>query len=128
MGCEYAHDLASAGYNVQLAAPDAQPLSRLVPKECGEALIPALQQLGVKMHLGLSATAIAKTEDGFEVTLNDGSIIKTHVVLSAVGLRARTELANTAGLTVGRAIEVDRQLKTSDELKWPDYIYCMYCP
>jgi len=120
VGCEYAHDLATAGYNVQLAAPDTQPLSRLVPKECGEALMPALEKLGVKLHLGLSATAIAKTDDGVEVTLNDGSVLQAHVVLSAVGLRARTELAASAGLTVGRAIEVDRQLKTSD-----DHIYAL---
>ncbi len=115
VGCEYAHDLAAAGYNVQLVAPDAQPLSRLVPVACGEVLIPALQKLGVTMHLGLSASAVQKTPQGVEVTLSDGSVLTADVVLSAVGLRARTELAKAAGLNVSRAIEVDRQLKTSDE-------------
>ncbi len=115
VGCEYAHDLAAAGYNVQLVAPDAQPLSRLVPEACGEVLIPALQKLGVSMHLGLSANAVHKTPEAVEVTLSDGSVLTADVVLSAVGLRARTELAKAAGLNVGRAIEVDRQLKTSDE-------------
>ncbi len=115
VGCEYAHDLAAAGFNVQLVAPDAQPLSRLVPVACGEVLIPALQKLGVTMHLGLSANAVQKTPEGVEITLSDGSVLTADVVLSAVGLRARTELAKTAGLNVDKAIEVDRQLRTSDE-------------
>ena len=120
VGCEYAHDLASAGFSVQLVAPEAQPLARLVPTECGEALMPALQELGIKLHLELSATAINKTSDGLEVTLNDGSVLKADVVLSAVGLRARTQLAKDAGLSVGRGIEVDRKLKSSD-----DHIYAL---
>ncbi len=120
VGCEYAHDLASAGYNVQLVAPEAQPLARLVPTECGEALMPALQELGIKLHLERSATSINKTANGLEVTLNDGSVLKADVVLSAVGLRARTQLAKDAGLSVGRGIEVDRKLKSSN-----DHIYAL---
>jgi rubredoxin-NAD+ reductase len=115
VGCEYAHDLAAAGFNVQLVAPDAQPLSRLVPQACGEALIPALQALGVTLHLGLSASAVKKTAEGVEVTLSDGSVLSADVVLSAVGLRARTEIAKAAGLSVDKAIEVDRHLQTSDK-------------
>ncbi len=120
VGCEYAHDLASAGYQVEMAAPDLQPLSRLVPDACGQVLIPALQELGVKMHLGKSAVKVIKTDVGVEVSLDDGSLIKADVVLSAVGLRARTELAKQAGLVVSKAIEVDRHLKTSE-----DHIYAL---
>jgi rubredoxin-NAD+ reductase len=115
VGCEYAHDLAAAGFNVQLVAPDAQPLSRLVPQACGEALIPALQALGVTLHLGLSASAVKKTPEGVEVTLSDGSVLSADVVLSAVGLKARTELAQAAGLNIDKAIEVDRHLQTSNK-------------
>jgi len=114
VGCEYAHDLSLAGFNVTLVAPEAQPLSRLVPKECGETLIPALQALGVRMFMGRSAMKITKVDDRFEVSLDDNSTISADVLLSAVGLKARTALAKTAGLTVGKAVEVDRQLKTSE--------------
>ncbi|MFT6975715.1 MAG: rubredoxin-NAD+ reductase, partial [Bermanella sp.] len=42
VGSEYAHDLASAGYGVDLIAPEQQPLTNLIPDVCGQALIPAL--------------------------------------------------------------------------------------
>jgi len=120
VGCEYAHDLSLAGFNVALVAPEEQPLSRLVPKECGETLIPALKELGVRMYMGRSAMKIAKVDDLFEVSLDDNTTISADVLLSAVGLKARTALAKTAGLNVGTAIEVDRQLKTSE-----DHIYAL---
>ena len=115
VGCEYAHDLSLAGFNVALVAPEEQPLSRLVPKECGETLIPALKDLGVRMYMGRSAMKITKVDDLFEVSLDDNTTISADVLLSAVGLRARTALAKAAGLNVGTAIEVDRQLKTSED-------------
>ncbi len=113
VGCEYAHDLASASYKIDIAAPDAQPLSRLVPAECGQALIPALQELGVNLHLGKAATKVEKTDNGLVVTLDDDSELLADVVLSAVGLRPRVELAKQAKLEVNKGIVVDRHLKTS---------------
>jgi len=115
VGCEFAHDLASAGFNVHLVAPETHPLSRLLPKDCGEALISALQDLGVTLSLGRSAVAVSKQTHGFEVTLDDDQKITSDVVLSAVGLKARTDLAKQAGLSVGRGIRVNRQLQTSEE-------------
>ena len=42
-----------------------------------------------------------------------GRVLACDAVLSAVGLRPRTELAAAAGLTVGRGIQVNRLLQTS---------------
>ena len=115
VGSEYAHDLASAGFAVDLIAPDKQPLTNLIPDACGQALIPALETLGVTLHMEKTANEITEQADGYSVILNDGTTLDCDVVLSAVGLRARTELAKEAGLTVDRAISVDRLLKTSDD-------------
>ena len=115
VGSEYAHDLASAGFAVDLIAPDKQPLTNLIPDACGQALIPALETLGVALHMEKTANEITEQPDGYSVILNDGTTLDCDVVLSAVGLRARTELAKEAGLTVDRAISVDRLLKTSDD-------------
>lgn len=120
VGCEYAHDLATAGFNVDLVAPDAQPLSRLLPPECGQALTPALQALGVTLHLEKAVTQVTKLTNEYQVTLNDGSTLMCDQVLSAVGLKPRIELAKQAGLEVARGIAVDRFLKTSQ-----DHIYAL---
>jgi rubredoxin-NAD+ reductase len=114
VGTEYAHDLASAGYNVNLVAPDAQPLSRLIPDACGKALIPALEELGVTLYMGQSANEITLHDGGYSVVLADGTTLDSDVVLSAVGLRPNTQLAQEAGLKTDRAIEVNRLLQTSN--------------
>ncbi|NVK36540.1 MAG: FAD-dependent oxidoreductase [Gammaproteobacteria bacterium] len=113
VGCEYAHDLASAGFEVELVAPDSQPLSRLIPAQCGEALIPALEALGVNLHLEKAVTSVSPQGEGYVAQLSDGSEIQADVMLSAVGLKPRVALAQAAALDVNRAIVVDRYLKTS---------------
>jgi rubredoxin-NAD+ reductase len=115
VGSEYAHDLASAGYGVDLIAPEQQPLSNLVPDVCGQALIPALEALGVTLHMGKTANEITQHATGYSVVLNDGTTLDCDVILSAVGLRARTQLASDAGLVIEKGIQVDRLLKTSNE-------------
>lgn len=114
VGCEYAHDLSSAGFAVDLVAPDAQPLSRLLPAPCGEALIPALEQLGVTLHLEKAVTSVEKQGEQYIAKLSDGTQLSADAVLSAVGLKPRVTLAQTAALEVNRAIVVDRHLQTSD--------------
>ena len=115
VGSEYAHDLASAGYGVDLIAPEQQPLSNLIPDVCGQALIPALEALGVTLHMGKTANEITQHATGYSVVLNDGTTLDCDVILSAVGLRARTQLASDAGLVIEKGIQVDRLLKTSNE-------------
>jgi rubredoxin-NAD+ reductase len=115
VGSEYAHDLASARFAVDLIAPEQQPLTNLIPAACGQALMPALETLGVTLHMEKTANEIIKQESGYSVILNDGTTLDCDVVLSAVGLRARTQLASEAGLAVDRGIQVDRHLKTSNK-------------
>jgi rubredoxin-NAD+ reductase len=114
VGSEYAHDLASAGYGVDLIAPEQQPLTNLIPDVCGQALIPTLEALGVTLHMEKTANEIVRQADGYSVVLNDGTTLDCDVVLSAVGLRARTQLASEAGLAIDKGIKVDRLLKTSN--------------
>ena len=113
VGCEYAHDMAVAGFNVTLVAPDATPLARLLPEACGAALESALIELGVTVRLNTGVTSVEKTDSGIVATLDNGEQISADLGLSAVGLKPRTELAKQAGLDVGRGIQVNRQLETS---------------
>ncbi|WP_283788724.1 FAD-dependent oxidoreductase [Bermanella sp. WJH001] len=113
VGCEYAHDLASAGFEVDLVAPDAQPLSRLVPAPVGQALQPALETLGVSLHLEKAVTSVSKVGEQYVAHLSDGSQLEADVMLSAVGLKPRVALAQAAAIEVNRAIVVNQQLQTS---------------
>jgi rubredoxin-NAD+ reductase len=114
IGCEFANDLASAGYEVTLTDPAAWPLSRLLPPSAGEALRDGLARASVKWRLGDSASAVARDGSGYRVSLQSGSTIDCDLILSAIGLRPRTGLAAQAGLAVNRGIVVGRRLQTSD--------------
>jgi rubredoxin-NAD+ reductase len=114
IGCEFANDLAASGHQVEVVHLGAWPLERLVPEPIGQALVAGLDQHGVVWHFGHTAKAVEASGEGIVLILDDGSRIEADLVLSAIGLRSRTGLAQAAGLPVNRGIVVDRQLRTSD--------------
>ena len=113
IGCEFANDLIAGGYEVDLVAPCEQIMPTLLHPAAATAVKTALEGLGARFHLGPVLTRLQRTEDGLHAQLSDGSVISCDVVVSAIGLRPRIDLAAAAGIRVNRGIEVDRLLKTS---------------
>ncbi len=113
IGCEFANDLAGKGYEITVIGMTATPLSPLLPAAAGAALQTKLSGLGIHWQLGRGATSVNKVATGLSVALDNGDNIEADVVLSAVGLRARTALAAEAGITVNRGIVVDEFCRTS---------------
>jgi len=113
IGCEFANDLAGAGYTVHVADPSARPLSALLPAAAGTQLAWALSELGVQWHFGATVRAVDATPQGLRITLSDSSTVAADAVLSAIGLRADTRLAAAAGIACERGIVVDTRLQSS---------------
>jgi len=113
IGCEFANDLATAGYTVDVVDLAPHPLGRLLPEPAAERVQAALARLGVRWHLKTTATAVSRIDEGLQVALANGTLLQADAVLSAIGLRPRIELARRAGLTVNRGIVTDRFLATS---------------
>ena len=114
IGCEFANDLVATGHRVEVIQHGPWPLDRLVPEPVGQALAAGLGQRGVAWHFGRRASRVETAGQGVALRLDDGRRIEADLVLSAIGLRSRTALAQAAGLAVNRGIVVDRQLRTSD--------------
>lgn len=113
IGCEFANDLRIGGYDVDVVAPSETALTSLLPMEAGESVAAGLQEAGVRFHFGRVVAQVDSLEEGVSAVLDDGSTIETDIVISAVGLKPRTVLANKAGLGVNKGIVVDRMLETS---------------
>lgn len=113
IGCEFANDLLASGRKVDVIDPAPWPLGRLVPERVGRAFADRLAAAGVALRLGTTATVVERREGGLRVRLADGGVVDTDAVLSAIGLRPRTQLAQAAGLAVNRGIVVDRKLRAS---------------
>lgn len=114
IGCEFANDLATGGFQVSVIDIADHPLGRLVPAAVGVTLRDALADRGIDWRLGKSVTAVEHVAGALRVTLSDGTALTADAVLSAIGLRPRTQLAAAAGLNVSRGIVTDRWLATSD--------------
>ena len=120
IGSEFANDLAASGHSVQVIDPGEWPVSQLLDAANGHALAGALRGLGVAWHWGDVVTSIRRldTGAGYALALRSGQAIEADVVLSAVGLRPRTALAQAAGLQVQRGIVVNAWGQTSHEHVW----------
>ncbi len=113
IGCEFANDLILGGYEVQLVAPCEQVMPTLLHPAAAAAVQAGLESLGAQFHLGPVLNRLQRTDDGLEGHLSDGQVIPCDVVVSAIGLRPRIDLAAAAGLQINRGVVVDRYLKTS---------------
>nr|WP_308424700.1 FAD-dependent oxidoreductase [Longimycelium tulufanense] len=100
--------------------------SRLMPLQVddggGRVLAKLVGELGLRLHCGAAIRSVDTGTDGrvCGVTLADGSVLDTELVVFSAGIRPRDELAGPAGL--GRAQRggflVDDQCRTSDERIW----------
>ncbi|HJV79992.1 NAD(P)/FAD-dependent oxidoreductase [Noviherbaspirillum sp.] len=115
IGCEFANDMAAQGIQVTVIDPQGWPMARLLPEQPGCFLQARLEAAGVRFFLDNSVECIDQVSGKpSQLTLKNGDVMAADVVLSAVGLRPRTQLAEDAGLRVNRGIVVDRYLATSD--------------
>ncbi|MFT7548123.1 MAG: rubredoxin-NAD+ reductase [Candidatus Azotimanducaceae bacterium] len=114
IGSEFANDLCKGGYAVEACDALNWCLATLMPETAGRAVQQGLEALGVQYHFGVFATEVRRAPNGgVVVSLNNGCQIEADMVLSAVGVKPRTELAQAAGISVNRGIIADRFLRTS---------------
>ncbi|MFK7976035.1 MAG: FAD-dependent oxidoreductase [Halioglobus sp.] len=113
IGCEYTNDLLNGGFEVEAVDPLGYCLPTLLPEPAGKAVQAALEEKGARFHFGPLVTAVNKAQNGVEVSLNNGEKIAADIVVSAVGVRPRVDLAQACGLNTNRGIVTDRFLQTS---------------
>lgn len=116
VGTEFANDLVTNGYKPVVVDMLDMPLGQLVPPQVGRQVRDSLAAEGVEWHLGRKVEAIdyRHSERGYVATLDDGTRLDVDIVLSAVGLRPNVDLAQDAGLEIGRGIKVNECGQTSD--------------
>lgn len=113
IGCEFANDLRNGDYQVDVIAPSDTLMPGLLPPAAAKAVQSSLENLGVRFHLETVVDHIAAQGSGVNLTLANGEHLDADLVISAVGLRPRKELAAAAGLATNRGIVVNRALETS---------------
>jgi rubredoxin---NAD+ reductase len=113
IGCEFANDLLHRGITSTVIDLADRPLSRLLPPEASAFLRDKLEAAGVQFRFNVAVHKVEKSATGYDVELTDNTHLQADLVLSAIGLRPRTALADAAGIAVNRGVIVNRHLATS---------------
>ena len=118
VGLEVAEQLIRRGVACTLVEQKPQVLQTLDP-EMAIALANELRDQGVDLRLGESVTGLTvdDTEDDLVTGVELGEeTLAAELVVLAIGVRPRTELARDAGLEIGEAggVRVDPWMRTSD--------------
>jgi rubredoxin-NAD+ reductase len=114
IGCEFAEDLAGAGFAVTVVDPTTRPLANLLPAAAAEELQARLLAKGVEWRFDATLDSLETSGTRKRATFSDGNAIDTDLVLSAAGLVANTQVAGKAGLAVNRGIVTNRLMQTDD--------------
>lgn len=111
IGLEAVENLVTRGVHVTLVQRGPRPLSPLDPEMAGTVL-EALRDHGVDVHVNSTVVDVGASQ----VQLDDGSFIRTDLIIEARGVRPDAHLARSAGITVGATggITVDEYQRTSD--------------
>jgi nitrite reductase (NADH) large subunit len=115
LGLEAAYGLARRGMKATVVHLMDVLMERQLDSAAGFLLTQALAERGVETVLSAQSEAILG-EDGAVtgLKLKDGRVLPCSILVMAVGIRPSTALAKAAGLTVGRGVVVDDQMRASD--------------
>jgi len=113
IGCEVAASARQLGKEVALIEGAQVPLQRVLGLEVGAMFRDLHADHGVDLHMGVGVEAFRGATAAEEVVLADGSSVSGDLFVVGVGVSPRTELAESAGLTLDNGIVVDEQLATS---------------
>ena len=113
-GVEVASELKDAGKEVHLIVR-SRVLRRSLDPEMSEIVEAHLNNVGVKLHKGVSVARIVGKEKVEGVELSDGSKVDADAVVVAVGVEPNVELAKKLGLELGKygGIKVNEYMETS---------------
>jgi len=114
LGLEAAHGLSLRGMKVTVLHLMPTLMERQLDEAAGWLLKSALEARGQTVLTGADTAEIVGETHVEGVRLKDGRLIPASLVVMAVGIRPSVALAREAGLAVGRGIQVDDHMVTSD--------------
>jgi nitrite reductase (NADH) large subunit len=116
LGLEAAYGLLKLGLEVHVVHLMPTLMEMQLDAGAGDVLRRALLAMGVKIHLSKMTTSVTHDESGITgLTFADGTSLECEMVVVAAGIRANSDLARQAGLSVERGIVIGDDLASPDD-------------
>jgi apoptosis-inducing factor 3 len=124
IGLEVAASLRARNIEVDIVAPDAQPLARVLGQHLAQFIRALHEKHGVRFHLERNVTRI----DPDAVVLDNEERLPADLVVAGIGVTPNESLAAAAGIAVDNGIVVNNYFETSvpgiyaagDVARYPD--------
>lgn len=115
IGLEVAENLSARGIKVTIVELSDHVIGPL-DFEMASIVHQHIKSNGVELYLKDGVESFEDLDDGINVHLSSGKVIKTDMVILGIGVRPQTKLAREAGLKIGTTggIYVDEHMRTSD--------------
>jgi nitrite reductase (NADH) large subunit len=113
LGLEAARGLQVQGCQVTVVHLMPTLMERQLDPDGGAYLLGKMEDLGIKVLLGRTTTAVLGNGHVEGVALSDDSCLEADLVVVAAGIRPNVDLAYKAGLHVNRGIVVNDHMETS---------------
>ena len=114
LGLEAAAGLKEQGMDVTVLHLAPTLMERQLDLPAGHLLQKAIEARGIRVVTKANTKAILGEKKVEAVLLEDGTRLAADLVVMAVGIKPNAGLARDAGLAVGRGIQVDATMRTSD--------------
>jgi assimilatory nitrate reductase electron transfer subunit len=117
LGLEAARALAGRGLHVTLVQRGARLMERQLDADAARVLSRTLRDLGIDVVTGAEVARVDAGRSLEAVALADGRVLPAELLVTCCGVRPRVSLAAGAGLSVGRGVVVDDELRSVSDAR-----------
>jgi NADPH-dependent 2,4-dienoyl-CoA reductase/sulfur reductase-like enzyme len=110
IGCELAATATQLGASVHVVSLDQEPMITPLGIELGASMRQRHEINGVTFHLGRTVTEFNGFDHITGVTLDNGEVLTTNIVVEAVGSVPNTEWLEGNGLDISNGVLVDKSM------------------
>lgn len=116
LGLEAARGLLTHGCEVNVIHISSSLMNQQLDAPAAAILRAVMEDMGVRVHLTKSTVAVLGGDRVTGLSFKDGSTLECDMVVVSAGIKPNVEIALRCGLTVERAIVVDNQMRSVDDL------------
>jgi nitrite reductase (NADH) large subunit len=113
LGLEFAASLRKLGQQVEVVEMFPRLLPRQLDQDGATILKDTVENIGVRIVLGVKTMEILGKETVSGISLDNGKELAGNLVLISAGVRSNTDLAAEAGIKVNKGVVVDQYLQTN---------------